>query len=143
VATAGVSTVGEGEFNAKISFPKAEAKKSGKRKRSSGGSSGGSDDTLALDLGDDSLGSERLDESVINGVIQGYGGKLGSCLARNGGGLARIEFNIKGPTGRVMSVKVNGQQSGGLYSCVNRVMRSMKFPTVDGPRTRAEFEMEL
>jgi hypothetical protein len=144
VAAAGVSTVGEGEFNAKITFPKADTgKQQSKRRRSSGGSSGGSGDTLALDLGDDSVGSERLDDEVINGIIQGRGGRLGGCLAKNGGGYAKTEFVIQGTTGKVVAVKVNGQQSGGLYSCVNRVMRAIKFPTVDGPRTRAEFEMQL
>jgi hypothetical protein len=40
-------------------------------------------------------------------------------------------------------VKVNGQQSGGLYNCISRVMRGMSFPTIHGPRTRAEFDINL
>lgn len=143
---AGLATVGESEFNAKITFPKKEAKKSsGKRsgRSSGGGGGGGNDDVLALDMGSEGGGTERLDDSVINETIQRYGGKLGGCLARNGGGYAKIAFSVAGATGKVNSVQVNGQTSGGLYTCINRVMRSMKFPTFDGPRTRAEFDMEI
>lgn len=137
-----ISTVGGGEFQAQIRFP--EKKKTSTSKRSSGRkSSTGGSDTLALDMSDQGGGSEVLDESTINGIIQKNGNRLGSCLASNGGGLARINFIIDGPSGRVSFVQVNGQQSGGLYSCINRAMRTMKFPAVNGPRTRADFEMEL
>ena len=40
-------------------------------------------------------------------------------------------------------VRVNGESSGALHSCLSGVLRSMKFPSVDGPRTRAEFEIGL
>ncbi len=98
---------------------------------------------MTMDMSDDSVGSERLDDDVINGVIQGKGSKLGSCLANNGGGYAKITFSIAGATGKANSVKVNGSSSGALYTCLNRVVRSMKFPTFNGQRTRAEFDMEL
>ena len=141
---AGVSTVGEGEFNAKITFPKKSKKKRKRKskKRPSSGSSGG-DGSDVMDFGDDSVGSERLEDDIISGVIQGKANKLGRCLANNGGGYVKINFNIAGATGRVNSVKVNGGTSGGLYTCLNKVMRSMKFPTFNGQRTRAEFDMEL
>ena len=35
------------------------------------------------------------------------------------------------------------QASGALYNCVSRVMRAMQFPTIHGPRTRAEFDINL
>jgi hypothetical protein len=50
---------------------------------------------------------------------------------------------IDGPSGRVNFVKVNGQASGPLYNCVSRTMRAMAFPTIHGPRTRAEFDINL
>lgn len=141
----GIDVVGDGEFKAAIRFHKSSDQKTRKKPRSRRkGSSGGagSGDTLALDMSDDG-GSERLDDGVINGVIQKHGRALGGCLAKNGGGRADIKFIILGPSGKVSWVKVNDQQSGGLYNCINRVMRKMKFPSIDGPRTRAEFDMEL
>jgi hypothetical protein len=38
---------------------------------------------------------------------------------------------------------VNGQASGPLYNCISRAMRAMAFPTIHGPRTRAEFDINL
>jgi hypothetical protein len=54
---------------------------------------------------------------------------------------ANIGIIIDGPSGRVKFTKVNGQTSGGTWSCINRVMRTMQFPTIHGPRTRAEFDI--
>jgi hypothetical protein len=97
---------------------------------------------LALDLsGDDDGGSETLDMDTVYGVYARYGGALGGCLGKTGATSATIAIIIDGPTGRVNWVKVNGQQSGPLYGCLAGVMRSMRFPTIDGPRTRAEFEI--
>ncbi|ACY16181.1 hypothetical protein [Haliangium ochraceum] len=142
-ARGGISAVGAGTLEAKISFPtQSEAPKKRGGKRGGGGGGGAGSDTLALDMGG-SGGSERLDNSVINGVVQKYSGRLGQCLVQNGGGYVKIEFIVDGPTGKVSWVKVNGQQSGGMYSCLNRAMRGMKFPTVDGARTRAEFDMQI
>lgn len=135
----GISAVGAGTFEAKISFPKRTEPK--KTTRSGGRGPTGSD-TLALDMSEDS-GSERLSDGQINGVLQGGGSRLGRCLAQHGGGHARIEFIVDGPTGKVSWVKVNDKQDGGLYGCLNKAMRGLKFPTVDGARTRAEFEMQI
>ena len=55
----------------------------------------------------------------------------------------RLGIIINGATGRVSSVKVNDKQTGGLYSCLNGVLRSMQFPKIHGPRTRAEFEIAM
>jgi hypothetical protein len=38
---------------------------------------------------------------------------------------------------------VNGQASGPLYNCISRAMRAMQFPPIHGPRTRAEFDINL
>ncbi|WP_428264049.1 hypothetical protein [Haliangium sp.] len=135
---AGISAVDTGKLEAKITFPKPTAPK--KRTAGQRGGGGGSD-TLALDLSEGG-GTERLSNDQINAVVQRHGRKLGGCLSR-GQGFANIEFIVDGPTGKVSWVKVNGQQTGGLYTCVNRALRGMTFPKVDGPRTRAEFAMEL
>lgn len=136
-----IAAIGAGELNAKISFPtpSAQPKKSARpgARRGAQGS-----DVMALDMAGGG-GSERLSNDVINATIQKQSGALGRCLLDNGGGYAKIQLVIDGPTGRVSWVQVNGQQTGGLYACVNRAMRSAKFPAVDGPRTRAEFEMNL
>jgi hypothetical protein len=138
----GISAVGAGTLEAKISFPKqAEPRKA--RSGGGGGTGPKGDDTLALDMGGEDGGSERLSNDQINGVLQSGGGKLGRCLAQNGGGYAKIEFIVDGPSGKVSWVKVNGQQDGGLYGCLNKAMRTLKFPTVNGPRTRAEFDMQI
>lgn len=143
---AGVSSVTEAQLAVKIGTPKTEAapKRSGGGRRSSGsrGSSGG-DDTLALDMSNDSGGSETLDPGQINNVVTRHGGSLGRCLSKTGSRYAGINFTIEGPTGKVTKVTVNGESSGGLQSCIAGAMRSMKFPPVDGPRTRAEFDISM
>lgn len=136
----GVAAVGAGTLEAKISFPKqAEPKKAA---RGGGGRGPTGSDTLDLDMAGDG-GSERLSNDQINSVLQQGGRRLGSCLAQNGGGSAKIEFIVDGPTGKVSWVKVNGLQTGGLYGCLNKGLRGLKFPAVDGARTRAEFDMQL
>jgi hypothetical protein len=39
--------------------------------------------------------------------------------------------------------KVNDAQSGPLYGCLSGVLRTMQFPKIHGPRTRAEFEISM
>ena len=78
---------------------------------------------------------------TIFGVYSRYGGQLGGCLSKTGAGYASISIIIEGKSGKVNWVRVNGQKGGGLYDCINRVMRSMKFPSVNGPRSRAEFDI--
>jgi hypothetical protein len=87
------------------------------------------------------LGSEQLSMTALYNVYSKKAGALAGCVSRNGGGSAHIGFIVDGPTGKVTSVKVNGSKTGGLASCIGGVMRSLSFPTVDGPRTRAEFDI--
>jgi serine/threonine protein kinase len=110
--------------------------------RAAGGGGGGFDD--ALDLGDaeDGAESETLSNSQINPVLQRYGGKLGGCLARSGERHGNIEFIVKG-SGKVSAVRVNGSESSGLAGCVRGVMSGMQFPSFNGPRTRASFDMSI
>jgi hypothetical protein len=145
---AGVASVAEASLDVKVSAPKAPPKKSGGggggARRSGGGGGGNGDENLALDMSDEGDGgSETLDMDTVYGVYARYGGKLGGCLSRTGSSSAAISIIIDGPSGKVTWVKVNGEQSGALHGCLAGVLRSMKFPSIDGPRTRAEFEIGL
>jgi hypothetical protein len=144
----GVESVGSAQLAVKVSLPKApprEPRHGGGGGHGGGGHGGGGrgTDALALDLSgdDDDDGGAPLDMQTVYGVYSKYGGQLGRCLS--GGGSANIAIIIEGKSGRVTYTKVNGEQSGGLYSCINGVMRSMQFPTTSAPRTRAEFDLSL
>ena len=150
-----LASVGESDIPVKVSAAKqaAPAKSRGKRsgKRSSSGSSGGGgdtgggddeDDVLSLDMNSD-LGTETLSMNTVNQHLRSAHGALGGCMRKTGERYAAISFIIKGPTGRVVWVSVNGKKSGGLYSCINSALKSVKFPAVDGPRTKAEFDISL
>ncbi|HEY5923124.1 MAG TPA: protein kinase [Kofleriaceae bacterium] len=142
-AVAGVSQLEGAELKVTVSMPKVPPAK--KRPRGGGGGGGAIKDNysenMSLDLSDDSDETETLGMDKVYAVYSGHGRQLGGCLASNGGGSANIGIIIDGPSGRVRWVKVNGQQSGGLYNCINRVMRGMQFPKINGPRTRAEFDI--
>ncbi|MEZ4359143.1 MAG: hypothetical protein R3B48_03110 [Kofleriaceae bacterium] len=142
---AAVKGVGSASIDLNVSAPKRPARaprsRSGRAPRPGAQAS----DDYALDFsgdeGDDA--TETLDLDTIHKVYSRQGGALGRCLAQNGGGTANIAFSIDGPSGKVTVVRVNGATSGGLATCVGRVMRSLSFPTVKGPRTRAEFDISM
>ena len=146
----GVSKIEGASLKVTVSVPKKpppSKRSGGGGTRTSGGGGNnytkGSED-LSLDMSDDGdEGSETLDMGEVYKVYSRYGGQLGGCLQSNGGGSANIYINIDGPSGKVGFVKVNGKQSGGLYGCMNGVLRRMKFPSIKGPRTRAEFDIAL
>jgi hypothetical protein len=148
-AAAGAGAVAQARLTATVSAPKAPAKRAGGGpRRTGGGSSGGgfqnADESLSLDLsGDDDGGSETLDMDTIYNVYARAGNALGGCLNRTGTSQAQIGIIIDGPSGRVNWVKVNGQTSGPLQGCIGNVMRGLKFPSINGPRSRAEFEISL
>jgi Protein tyrosine and serine/threonine kinase len=105
------------------------------------------DDSQSMDLGDEeNVGDERLDDSQINEVIGRHGSSLGRCLSaeagRGGARAASIDFIVLG-TGKVSKVRVNGQTSGALTTCVRGAMQAMKFPTFNGPRTKASFDISM
>ena len=115
-----------------------------------GGRSGGGgnytrgSENLALDMSDEGdEGGETLDMGTVYKVYSKYGGQLGGCLASTGARSANIYINIDGPSGRVQFVRIDGKQSGALYGCLNGVLRRMKFPSINGPRTRAEFDIAM
>lgn len=146
-SVASVTGVGNATIDYQVSLPK-RPKKVPRANRPSGGqtnvatSSGGEDMTLDMS-GDDDDATETLDLGTIHSVYSRQGGALGRCLAQNGGGSANISFIINGPTGRVTLVRVNGKQDGGLATCITKVMKSLAFPTINGPRTRAEFDISM
>ncbi len=149
---AGVEKLEGASLKVSVSLPKKpppppKRAGGGGGKHSSGGGGGdftkGSED-LALDMSDEGdEGSETLDMNTVYNVYSKYGGQLGGCLSKTGSRSANIYMNITGPTGKVGFVRVNGKQAGELYGCINGVLRKMKFPTINGPRTRAEFDIGL
>ncbi len=146
----GVDTLASASLNVTVSEPKPPEKKAraGGGKRAGGGGFGkglpGGNDTLALDLSDESDGgSETLDMGTVFSVYSRYGNRLGGCLQKTGSSSANISIIIDGPSGKVNWLRVNGQSSGGLHACISGVMRAMKFPSINGPRTRAEFDIGI
>jgi hypothetical protein len=147
----GVDTLASASLNVTVSEPKKPAKKprsGGGGNRSGGGGFGkglpGGSDSLALDLSDDSdEGSETLDMGTVFSVYSRYGGRLGGCLQKTGSSNANISIIIDGPSGKVNWMRVNGESSGSLHACLSGVMRAMKFPSINGPRTRAEFDIGI
>ena len=146
----GIASLDNASLHVTVSEPKAPPKRPrtggpGHVRGAAGTTGGGAQNTgenLALDMSDDGDdASETLPMGEVYQTYSGAGGRLGSCLASNGGGAANISIIIDGPTGHVTWVKVNGQQSGGLYNCLSGVMRGLKFRSIHGPRTRAEFDI--
>ncbi len=149
---AGVAKLEGADLKVTVSLPKvppAVHHSSGGHHASSGGGNnsgpGGtnSGENLALDLSDDSDDSETLGMDKVYAVYSTHGAQLGGCLQSTGASSANIGIIINGPSGHVQWVKVNGQQTGSLYNCISRAMRNMQFPAIHGPRTRAEFDINL
>ncbi len=146
---AAVSQIEGASLQVKVSEPKVPPAKhhgGGAGRHTGGGNTGSlanSSENMALDLSDDSDETETLGMDKVYAVYSHYGAQLGGCLQSNGASQANIAIIINGPSGRVNFVKVNGAAAGGLWNCLNRVMRTMQFPTIHGPRTRAEFDIGI
>ncbi len=128
-------------FAITVEAPKVSSGKKRNKRRGNRNTNGGSklarsdaDDIDTFDMSSD-LGSERLSESAIHRVMAKKSGALARC------GSGAVWLKIAGPTGKVVSVKVNGKRSGGTYKCISRVLQSLQFPKVDGPRTIAQFSI--
>jgi hypothetical protein len=144
----GVAKIEGASLKVTVSVPKKPPpppKRNGGGGRSgAGGNYTTGKEDLSLDMSDEGdEGSETLDMGEVYKVYSKYGGQLGGCLQSSGERSANIYINIDGPSGRVQFVKINGKQSGGLYGCMNGVLRRMKFPSIHGPRTRAEFDIAM
>lgn len=147
----GISKLEGGDLKVSVSMPKkppAKHRPGGGRRAppggtATGGPGGAMTDTLSLDLSDDSDETETLGMDRVYATYAARGSQLGGCLQSTGSNAANIGIIIDGPSGRVTWLKVNGQQSGGLFNCISRIMRGLQFPTINGPRTRAEFDINL
>lgn len=142
---AAITGVGEASIDVSVSAPKRPNRNSrGKAAtRNAGGQPASDDLTMDFSADESDDATTTLDLDTIHKVYSRQGGALGRCLAGNGGGTANIAFTIDGPSGKVTTVRVNGQTAGALPSCVAKVMRSLTFPTISGPRTRAEFDISM
>ncbi len=145
---AGVSRLDGAKLNVTVSMPKVPP--ATKHTTGGGGHHGpsgpggtNSGENMALDLSDDSDETETLGMDKVYAVYSTRGAQLGGCLQASGASAANIAIIIDGPSGRVTFVKVNNQAAGALYNCISRTMRGMNFPTIHGPRTRAEFDINL
>jgi hypothetical protein len=143
----GVNAIEGASLKVTVSMPKKPppAKRgTGGRRPTGGGNVQQGNENLSLDLSDDGdEGGETLSMERVYGVYSRYGAQLGGCLHSTGEGAANIYINIDGKSGRVSFVKINGQTSGPLFNCLARVLRGMKFPSINGPRTRAEFDISM
>ena len=143
---AGISKLDGAQLKVTVTMPKAPPRKPHVHHTGGGhASQGNASEDLSLDMSDDSDddSTETLGMDKVYAVYSKRGGQLGGCLASTGSHHASIGIIIDGPSGKVTFVKVNNQKSGALWSCINRVMRSMQFPTIHGTRTRAEFDIGL
>ncbi|MEO6775800.1 MAG: protein kinase [Kofleriaceae bacterium] len=145
---AGVSRLEGAQLNITVSMPKVPPAKhhtggGGHRPSTSGAGGTNTSENYALDMSDDSDETETLGMDKVYAVYSTHGAQLGRCLQSTGSSSANIAIMIDGPSGHVNFVKVNGQASGALYNCISRTMRAMQFPTIHGPRTRAEFDINL
>jgi len=142
---------GLGGATLKVTFsepkkPPPSPKRTGGHRTGGVGGPGGKnvDEGMSLDLSDENdEGSDALNMNVVYGVYSRYGAQLGGCMASTGEHNANIYININGPSGRVQAVRINGKTAGPLYNCLSRVLRGMQFPTIKGPRTRAEFDISV
>jgi hypothetical protein len=142
----GVAAIEGASLKVSVSMPKAPPPvKRGTGGRRTGGNVQQGSENLALDMSDEGEdeGGETLSMDRVYAVYSKYGAQLGGCLASSGERSANIYMNIDGKSGQVAFVKINGKTSGPLFNCLARVLRGMKFPSVNGPRTRAEFDIAM
>ena len=142
---AGVTSLEYGQVTLNLrsaDTPRRKGKRPGRSRTKQKHSKDLGDDVDSLDFSKEG-GDERLDNNTINTVIRRHGAKLGRCLQTSPEKYAKIHFSVRGADGRVSTVKVNGTKSGGLHRCIDRTMKAMQFPTFDGTRTGAVFDMSL
>lgn len=143
-----VTGVGSATIDFQVSLPKKPTRRppgtrNGGSRPNVATSSDAEDMALDFSGSEDDDATETLDLDTIHKVYSKQGAALGRCLSGNGGGAANISFIIDGPSGRVTVVRVNNKKDGGLATCIGKVMKSLSFPSINGPRTRAEFDISM
>jgi hypothetical protein len=139
---AGLASLSKASLSVTVSLPKVPA--AHRSAAHHGGSDGtNATDNLVLDLSDDSNGTKTLGMDQVYAVYSTHSSELGTCLQTNAAHAAMVGISIDGPSGRVNSMKVNEQTSGALYNCISTTMLGLQFPTINGPQTRAEFDVSL
>jgi serine/threonine-protein kinase len=134
------------EISMKVDPPAPKKPHPGGKKINKNGKNEFSDVT---NLGDASEGGgdETLDQAVVQRVMTQNFRVLVGCIAeerRRNPSLRAVDmdFIIKG-TGSVAAVKVNGQTSSPLSSCMYGKMQSVTFPKFNGAKTHASFSLAL
>ena len=99
-------------------------------------------ENLALDMSDDT----RRDRDARHGhglraCTRATARSSAAACSRAARSRANIGIIIDGPSGRVNFVKVNGKQPAGCTAASAACCARMQFPTIHGPRTRAEFDI--
>lgn len=136
------------DITMKVDGPaKVEKHHGGGGSRRSGGKNDYSDVTA---LGDATQGggTETLGQDVVQKVMSANFGVLKGCVLeekRRNPSLRSVDmdFVIKGATGRVSGVRVNGDTSSPLASCMFGKMQAVVFPKFNGAQTHASFSLAL
>lgn len=115
--------------------------------RRSGGKNDYSDVT-ALGDATQAGGNETLGQDVVQKVMSSNFGVLKGCVLeekRRNPALRSVDmdFVIKGTTGRVSGVRVNGDTTSPLASCMFGKMQAVVFPKFNGAQTHASFSLAL
>jgi serine/threonine protein kinase len=138
------------EISMKVDPPTAKPKRpsSGhKVGQGKNGKNGEFSDVTNLGDASEGGGDETLDQAVVQRVMTQNFKVLVGCIAeerRRNSSLHNVDmdFIIKG-TGQVSAVKVNGQTSSPMASCMYGKMQSVAFPKFNGNKTHASFSLAL
>jgi len=132
----------------KIGGMKASVRRGGGHHGGAGPASAGNDAEFSNDsnFGDATKGMEAgdqtLDDDQIQNTMMSNYRKLIPCIVHSPVSNIALEFVVRG-TGKVSAVKVNGQRSGPLASCMLGRMQSFNFPHFNGAKTIASWSMSM
>jgi hypothetical protein len=135
------------EISMKVDPPAAKKPRPSSGHRSKNGKNGEFSDVTNLGDASEGGGDETLDQAVVQRVMTQNFKVLVGCIAeerRRNSSLHGVDmdFIIKG-TGQVSAVKVNGQTSSPMASCMYGKMQSVSFPKFNGAKTHASFSLAL
>ncbi|MGZ3442109.1 MAG: protein kinase domain-containing protein, partial [Polyangia bacterium] len=135
------------EISMKVDPPAPKPKRPSSGHKSKSGKNGEFSDVTNLGDASEGGGDETLDQAVVQRVMTQNFKVLVGCIAeerRRNSSLHNVDmdFIIKG-TGQVSAVKVNGQTSSPMASCMYGKMQSVAFPKFNGNKTHASFSLAL